>query len=168
VKVTLDLEQRQNPLFTLAVPVHIASAGGVVVERAELRARAARFAWTVPGPVDSVSLDPEGWLLRRLEPGIPPAIAIERVFPDPVPAAGARVTFRLGTAGHLAAVLYDLRGRKAAAWDLGQRDPTAEQSMDTWVWDGKDAAGRRLPAGVYVLVLESAGVRASRRVTLVH
>ena len=167
MQVTVELLQRQDPPFVLAVPVHIATAGAEVVERADLRGRSARFAWTVPGPVDSVTVDPEGWLLRRLEAGVPPAIAIAAVAPDPVPTAGTRVTFRLAAAGRVTASLYDLRGRRAAAWDLGARGALADAPL-AWDWDGRDAAGRRLPAGVYVLALESAGGRAARRVTLVH
>ena len=86
-----------------------------------------------------------------------PTLALE-AFPNPA-SARLEIAFALGAAGQTRLVVYDVLGREVAV--LG---------------DGPRAAGRHrvglgvgaLSPGVYVVVLEGAGARASRTVTVVR
>ena len=55
--------------------------------------------------------------------------------------------------------VFDVQGKLVA--DLGGEPLTAGENVVAW--GGSDQDGRRLPAGVYVLVMEAGGKQASRR-----
>ena len=86
---------------------------------------------TYPGPVD-VSFGP--------------------VSPNPL---GSRSTVRFWTSGptEAALTLYDVQGRLLRTLFSG-RVPAGEHAV---VWDGRNAYGQKLPAGVYFFRLEAAG-----------
>jgi hypothetical protein len=60
--------------------------------------------------------------------------------------------------------VVDIRGR--LVWRLEDSPATAGARRVSW--DGRDAAGRPLPAGVYVVTVESGGRSTSSRVSLVR
>jgi flagellar hook assembly protein FlgD len=74
------------------------------------------------------------------------------VSPNPL---GSRSTVRFWTSGPTEAglTLYDVQGRLQRTL-LSGRVPGGEHVM---AWDGKNAYGQRLPAGVYFFRLEAAG-----------
>lgn len=55
--------------------------------------------------------------------------------------------------------VFDVRGRR-----LVRREVVANQGG--WLWDGRNAAGRPLPAGVYLAAVQQGGTRAVTRITL--
>lgn len=82
------------------------------------------------------------------------------VRPNPVrPATGATIRWTAGTSG--AARLYDARGRLVREFP-GQ---PGEERRSVF-WDGRDATGRRVPPGVYVLRAD--GGHATLKVTVLH
>ena len=93
-----------------------------------------------------------------------PALATLRLgpaFPNPCNPA-ARIDVE-GPADQPATVtVVDLAGRAVATGRL-QLDGSGRA---TYVFDGRDAAGRALPAGVYRVVVRSPAGTASRSVTL--
>ena len=60
--------------------------------------------------------------------------------------------------------LFDGGGRLVRTFPIGHRG-IGEHEL---VWDGKDAAGRDLPAGAYFLTLQAGGVRATSGVILLQ
>jgi aminopeptidase N len=165
--VRVVLEQRGKVFFPLTVPVRVYAGGAATDHR--VRAHQRRVEVTLPSaaPVDSIVVDPEGWLLWRKATLLPvPLDALEVGSPRPNPAVGAlALPFRLGTSATVEATVHDTRGRRLGRWALG--DFTAG-TAHLWTWDGHDDHGRRLAAGVYWVTLEAAGARTTRRVTLLR
>jgi hypothetical protein len=93
----------------------------------------------------------------------PRTLALRSVWPNP----GARaisITWALPRRAKTRLIAYDVSGRVVrrlveGVFDAGVRGV---------VWDGRDAAGRKAPAGVYFLRLESEGYTAARRVVMIE
>ena len=70
---------------------------------------------------------------------------------------GATLRLAEGRGGPVQVSVYDLRGRLLIA----ATEPLKQGSE--WFWDGCDARGKRLPAGIYVIRASSADQSYSRR-----
>jgi agmatine deiminase len=73
-----------------------------------------------------------------------------------------RFRFELAYPGHVELVVFDVHGRRVRRL----LDGTQPAGPSEITWDGKDDAGRRLPAGVYQFRLRAAGIQYARPVTL--
>jgi hypothetical protein len=72
----------------------------------------------------------------------------------PNPSRGeAIIHFALPVAGAVRLSVFDVAGRRVT----GTGSSTLPAGAHTWSWDGRDAAGRLAPAGVYVVRLEAGG-----------
>ncbi len=60
---------------------------------------------------------------------------------------------------HATAKIYDMAGRLVV--DLG--GGLLVEGENVFAWDGYDGKGRRVPAGVYVLVMKSEGKTSQKR-----
>lgn len=58
--------------------------------------------------------------------------------------------------------MYDLRGREVAVL----QDGALAAGSYTAMWDGRDGAGRSLPAGAYLAVLRTENGATSRKLML--
>lgn len=93
-------------------------------------------------------------------PGTPAALA-ELGLPSPNPTtAGARVEWNAVAAARVAIELVSVSGRRLLATEL-------RGGRGVWNWDGRDAAGAPLPAGVYYARLVVDGRPAAARVLTV-
>jgi hypothetical protein len=86
--------------------------------------------------------------------------------PNPV-ASDTEIAYALPAAAaagatHLEVGIYDVNGRKVAMLADGQ--PSAGRHVVRW--DGRDAGGRQLPAGVYFVRLDLPGHQEARKVVL--
>jgi len=162
----LTVTQLGDELFDLRVPV-LAVAGGDSV-RFGVRLDGRRTETDVPWPAapQTVVLDPDGALLLSAGPAPEPALSL--LPPHPNPAAGGDVELRYAVRrpGPVRLELHDARGRRLHGWSLGEH--AAADTPYVWHWDGRDAAGRDLPAGVYWFVLSLPGTRSVERVTLLR
>ncbi|MBN2171588.1 MAG: VCBS repeat-containing protein, partial [Candidatus Krumholzibacteriota bacterium] len=75
---------------------------------------------------------------------------------------GTRIAFTLSRPGAVTLTVHDARGRRLALlargeWTAGRHELN---------WDGRDAAGRALPSGVYVARLQGPDGTAARRLVL--
>ena len=107
-------------------------------------------------------------LAMRLDPASVSAV------PDRVPGAAAlrawpnpfnprvELAYELAAAGPTRLAVYDLRGARIA---LLQDGPLAA-GPHRWAWNGRDEAGNRVAAGVYLIRLAGPDGPALRRVTL--
>ena len=83
----------------------------------------------------------------------------------PQPSRGPlAIRFELPRPSRVSLSLYDLGGRKL--W-TAHRD-TYEAGTHDLVWNGCDAGGSSVPAGIYFLRLDACGTTLSRRVAIVH
>ena len=85
------------------------------------------------------------------------------VMPNPV-SRGARFSFDLRRAGKVALSVYDVSGRRVARV-LDSELAAGEHSVP---WDGKDARGLRLGAGVYIYELAMGSDRVARRLIMIR
>lgn len=119
-----------------------------------------RFAYEADG-IDSYRLyGLETQSGAPLLPGFRP-LAL-RLAPNPL-ARGGRLELDLPEAGPVALKLFDIRGRHLRS--LIERTTLGPGTL-VLEWDGTDASGRRLPAGRYVLRLDSEGGTRNLPVTL--
>ncbi len=162
--VGVTVEQLQTVVFPLVLPVHLYTAAGLRVERLHLDGRAAGACWRLDSPVDSVRVDPEGWVLKTTAPMPTASIALQA--PRPNPARGpVSVRFALARPAVVTARVVDVRGRVVQRRDLGfmtADDPGA------WTWDARDGEGRSAPAGAYWVVIDAGVARASRKIALLR
>ncbi len=94
---------------------------------------------------------------------VPPPPVAGTVVGSPVPHPFRDVTrlaLRLSEAGPFAVRLFDLAGREVRAW----REAWSPAGARELLWDGRDASGRTVPAGVYLARVEAGGQRAVRRI----
>jgi len=82
-----------------------------------------------------------------------------RAFPNPSSGRIFLAPSGADPAGRALLEVFDLRGRR-----LVRRGVDANQG--NWLWDGRNAAGRPLPAGVYLAAVQQGGKRAVTRITL--
>ncbi len=95
-----------------------------------------------------------------------PAPAVEFRAPFPSPSSGA-VTFEysLGVESIVEIAVHDLGGRRVAeVFGPEAKEPGPHSAP----WDGRDRAGRPVPAGIYLAALTVAGQRFERRFALVR
>jgi hypothetical protein len=104
-------------------------------------------------------------LAVAVEPDTAPSesAALRPPYPNPT-VAGASLTYRLNEAVHVTLTLYDLLGREVGRLVDSSR-PAGEHTAG---WDGRDASGRSLSAGVYVVRLRAGDVTESRKVLLLR
>jgi len=71
--------------------------------------------------------------------------------------------FVLAEAGPVRLAIYDLTGRRVRALLAGEVLEAGEHARH---WDGRDAAGRALPSGLYLCRLEAKGRVATGKLSL--
>jgi hypothetical protein len=88
-----------------------------------------------------------------------PALALGPSAPNPFGEA-TWIPFTLERAGAVTLRVHDAAGRLVRTLMAAERGRGVHRAG----WDGRDAAGRRVPAGVYYLRLTGPGATASRPV----
>lgn len=86
-----------------------------------------------------------------------------KVVPNPAP-GGTSFVIEADHGGPLRMSIVDVRGRLVRRFE----DSLATAGRRTLLWDGRDTAGRLLPAGLYLVTLEAGGRSVSSRVSLVR
>ncbi|MGH7724397.1 MAG: FlgD immunoglobulin-like domain containing protein [Candidatus Eiseniibacteriota bacterium] len=92
-----------------------------------------------------------------------PATADLRVFPNPS-TGPARIEYASPEGGTAHVRIFDASGRKVA--EMVEADRPA--GANVLRWDGRDRAGRNVPAGAYLVRLELAGRTITRKLAVVH
>ncbi|MFO7675310.1 MAG: M14 family zinc carboxypeptidase [bacterium] len=105
------------------------------------RGRNARWDWNAQGPLKEVVVTGTG---IAAGPGSVFVTGIRGISPNPA-VRGTQVRFMLGRSGAARVAVYDATGREVRVLADGAR-PAGEHKAG---WDGRDAAGRLVPAGVY-------------------
>ncbi len=138
-------------------PVVYSSAGyqGIVVHKTDAtdlpKSATYRLVISVGAPVTDapvVEAPPTRFALASPRPN---PFASETSLRFDVPAGG----------GAASVVVYDVNGRKVATLAEGER----AAGRHTLTWDGRDARGERVAAGVYFARLESSAVTETRKIT---
>jgi hypothetical protein len=91
----------------------------------------------------------------------PSAALIAEAAPNPF-TTRTEIAYVLSHAGHLALAVYDVTGRLVAPL-VDAIQPAGRHAVR---WDGRDARGASLPAGVYFLRLDTAGHRGAKKIVI--
>ncbi len=159
-RLHVELQQVQMPLFDNVYPIRVATAAGDTTLRVRLAAASAATVVDVAAAVQTVTLDPEHWVLwQSTRSGLP----LLAVHPNPS-AADVTITYRTAQAQDVTLNVYDVRGRLVRSLNRGIMAPGEHQ--DTW--DGYDDTSRRVASGVYWITVEIDGRRQVGRVTIVR
>jgi len=89
-----------------------------------------------------------------------PAVASLRLGPNPVAEGPLRLELALARAGETRVEVFSLEGRLVRTLAGGGRGAGVHRLE----WDGRDRAGRRAPAGVYLVRVRAPGLAVVRRV----
>jgi hypothetical protein len=101
--------------------------------------------------------------LASVGPSGPPALRLSA--PSPNPSRGVtELAYELPRAGAVNVAVFDLSGRRVRTLASG----TAGAGNHTATWDGRDEQAALAPNGAYVVRLEAGGLRAARKLVLIH
>ena len=93
----------------------------------------------------------------------PAAARLAAIHPNPCNPR-ADIAFELGETGPCRLTVFDVQGRAVAVLE----DRVLEAGAHRAVWDGRDAAGRDQPSGVYLVSLRAGAFSENRKLTLVR
>jgi aminopeptidase N len=163
-RLTLTLHQTQPVLIDNVYPVLVNTTPGDTTLTMRLAGREMTQVFDLSAPITDAQLDPEHWVLWRPATVPESGPALTGIYPNPAPFGPVNLSYRLATAAAVAVKVYDVRGRLVAVRRLDL--PAAEGNI--FFWDGRDKAGRPVPAGVYWAALEVQGKRSVRKFTVVR
>lgn len=168
--VGVTLRQLQETKFELPVPVAIHFRGGMSLRTARLVDRWQHFRFTVPGPVDSVVIDPRGLALLRSETSPSPRLEVRGPAPNPIGARAGQFELFLTRKEEVVVKIYDLRGRKLDSIALGALAPTGLMRDPANVGHefGWPSAHDRYASGVYWLEFSTPDFRVVRKAVVVR
>jgi hypothetical protein len=134
-----------------------------------IAAREHRFTIESPAPLDSLVLDPDGWVLKRMERlnavsnlGKVPSLWL--TYPNPfTPSAGMRIALHMPWAGRIELEVFDVSGARIKTIYKGWL-PAAPSEF---VWNGRDDRGSRVSSGVYFIKLSSPQGTFTRKALIV-
>jgi len=158
--------------------VHVLESGEAFLLDVAAAGRYSHEMWDLPpSPALTLHMTALGGLDMELDAfGCAPRLDVATSAPEGPPIArptlaarpnpfnpSVTLSFRLPAAGVADLAIFDLRGRRVAVLIDGDLDAAAHAV----VWDGRDDAGRVLPAGSYLCRLRAVGRTVLERVTLV-
>ena len=120
-----------------------------------------RFVGTTTDEAGHFSLSLQTFSTDR-GPALPTSFALGQNYPNPFNPSTI-IPYQLPTAGHVRLEVFNLLGQRLATLVNGERSAGAHTAQ----WDGTDAAGRAVGAGVYIYRLSGDGHAMSRRMVLI-
>ncbi len=93
---------------------------------------------------------------------LPTSFALGQNYPNPFNPSTV-IPYQLPASGHVRLEVFNILGQRLATLVDAERSAGAHTAQ----WDGTDAAGRAVGAGVYIYRLSSGGMTESRRMVLV-
>jgi hypothetical protein len=122
---------------------------------------AQRFHAYGPGGVPlTVTVSAEGIRVGNTGTGVTPQLHMHAGLPNPFH-SGTTIRFSTDGPGEARAIVYDVQGKRVKV--LPERQ--VEAGEHSWPWTAVDETGHRLPAGIYLAMVEFEGQRASVRLT---
>jgi len=167
--VTVELDQLQAwQLFSMPVDVVLHGGGSARTFVAPDSLATQSFTFHVTAPPDSVRIDPDEWILRTvtsLDAEFPRGRTVDLLPPRPNPAPGD-VTFDLvlPQPGEARVEVYDVRGARVRTFATGELSAGSHPLS----WDGRDADGRAVRPGVYLVRLDALGRHRTQRLVVLR
>jgi len=168
--VGVEVKQiQQDQIFRMPVDLRLYGAGWDTTVVVDVISREKHFTLPSPGPVDSLVLDPDGWILKRLERpsftsdlGRVPSLWL--TYPNPFNfSTGMRIVLHIPWEGRIGLEVFDVSGARIKTIYKGRL--SAEPGE--FAWDGTDDNGSRVSSGVYFMKLTSPQGTFTRKVLIV-
>jgi aminopeptidase N len=122
-----------------------------------------QYTFTMPHPVFSVEVDPDGWLLGDISRGGVSAVPPVTVSPNPF-GSSTSIVFETTAAGQVDLVVYDVTGARVKTLKDGPLPP----DFHNIPWNGTNDRGQTVGAGVYFVDLSTPNGRSTIRAVLVR
>lgn len=170
-KVLVRQIQTTGPVFTMPVGVKFKTASSDTMLEVWIDKPVQYFQCVLTGPPTDVEFDPENWVLKKTKEvpyaileGKPDArVAGLHIYPNPF-----RRVVKISSENRevnsegMTLQIYDLTGRVVKSFPLIPHSALLATGI---FWDGRDASGILLPAGVYFCTFEMDGYRRIEPVT---
>jgi len=163
VRIEIDQVQPDDPYagnepYMLNLEIVLEGEGGNVKTEVRVARSSQTIQLPVPGPMETLELDPDGWLLfAEIETTSvdhpqddPLVLQLRDPAPNPFNGRGI-IAWTSARASRDVLSVYDVRGRMVRDWRLPDA-AAGERSID---WDGSDRDGRQLAAGTYFYTVTS-------------
>jgi aminopeptidase N len=179
VRIRLRQVQTVGPIFTMPIDFKIQTAAGDTVVTGLVDAAVKDLVFVVAAAVTGVVFDPDDWVLEEhtlkptgVEPppvgdGVAGASAFVTLLPvAPNPTRGpTEFAFRVPDARPVTLEVFAADGRRVATIAAGAR---LGGGLHRLSWDARDAAGRAVASGHYLLRLTAGTTIETRRFLLVR
>jgi len=99
---------------------------------------------------------------NNLAPQIPRSTLLTNIYPNPFGEA-AFIDYEVSKTASIGFDIYNTRGQLVRSFSEGSKNPNSY----TLRWDGKDMDGNALPAGIYIVRMNSGSESSHRKIILV-
>jgi aminopeptidase N len=166
--VRITLRQTQAQLFDNVYPLRLDLGDTELTTSLRLSGTVASATVVLPGAgasLERLELDPERWVLWQLDATAPERPGLTNVHPNPARDDWVVFTYRLEQSAAVSVAVYDVRGRRVFARDLGRVTPSLDGN--TFAWDCQGEHGRAA-SGVYWAAIEVDGARTVGKFTILR
>lgn len=116
----------------------------------------------ITGARDKSKLIQVTFPLKGKIPSIPSTTALLQNYPNPFN-PDTWIPYQLTKDSEVVVEVYDLKGRKVRAFELGKKKAGYYLSKeDALHWDGKDELGQEVPSGLYFYTLMAGDFKGTR------
>jgi aminopeptidase N len=163
-KVDVWIDQVQSgPVYAMPIEIRFTMATAVESVVVDNDWSTQHYSFTMPHPVFTVDLDPDGWVLGDRSRGAVSPIPAVVVSPNPFN-DGTLIVFETTAAGQVDIVVYDVTGARVKTLQNGPLPPAFHRIP----WDGSNDRGERVAQGVYFVDLSSPNGHVTRRAVRVR
>ncbi len=175
--VNIEIEQKQWDKFQFTVPLEILiiTDEEPVLDTLVSAQQTSSFSVELDSRPISIEIDPNNWLLKQYDiiagphpPGVTPTdFYLAQNYPNPfAPGETSNILYyvaRLNSPHPVSIKVYNILGREIRTLV----DKSLQGGYYNTKWDGKDDAGRVVPAGVYIYRLQSDSKVIERKLVLI-
>ncbi|NIM19818.1 MAG: T9SS type A sorting domain-containing protein [Candidatus Latescibacteria bacterium] len=171
--VSLEVKQIQSggALFRAPLDIRFSRPGWDSTATVWASGPRHRFAFEVPGPIASVDLDPDGWILKRVtlerdpaDLGSIPAFFLTN-YPNPFnPSSGTRIVLHSVQSDQVEVAVFNVQGARVATLYSGP----LRIGLSEIPWSGTDDRGTSLASGVYFIKMRAQQGTLSRKAVLIE
>ncbi|MFB0516385.1 MAG: M1 family aminopeptidase [Candidatus Neomarinimicrobiota bacterium] len=169
--ISIRIDQVQYPekaLFPMPIDIAIDMTGADTIITVFNNAPTDQYYFNLPAPPLAVTLDPEGWILKKIdtlmvEPWVPIYYALYQNVPNPFNTATSIATsipYELPLNSDVKLVIYDLLGRKVTSMRALDCGPGRHE----FIWRGIDHRGIPVASGIYLYRIEMSELGSGSRI----
>lgn len=163
---TITLLDRSGVSFDNVYPVKVVTDAGDQWRSIHLVGASTEVELSFGGPIESVELDPLGWVAWTPVVAAPAPLRILRTVPNPSFDGVLGVEYLLESNAVVTLEIYDLRGRLIDERAVGAVAGSIEEQE--FLWNGRDRDGRSVSSGTYWARLNAGGQSSVKKFSIVR